>query len=262
MAIVFNTVLFSNLPFLEGIIIVFHCFGFLAMVVTLWLMGPRAPSWTHQHFLFRQWMGPRRAIVPSRHTLTPNYTRWSRFTCHLSEELHDAAYVLPRAMVATACATYVMGFVMVLTIMFTIGPDVQSVLNTPDKLTRGFDAFALVIGLLLTCCPINNVTTASRQLWSFARDGGIPFGAFFAKVRPGWDVPVNAMAFTWGITVILSLVIIGSPVAFSILTSLSLTGLISSYLLAVCCILAKRIRGEQFPPGQFNLGSFGFVANG
>ncbi|KAK0303845.1 hypothetical protein LTR82_017412 [Friedmanniomyces endolithicus] len=70
------------------------------------------------------------------------------------------------------------------------------------------------------------------------------------------------MAFTWGITVILSLVIIGSPVAFSILTSLSLTGLISSYLLAVCCILAKRIRGEQFPPGQFNLGSFGFVANG
>ncbi len=97
---------------------------------------------------------------------------------------------------------------------------------------------------------------------SFARDGGVPFGAFFAKVRPGWDVPVNAMAFTWGITVILSLVIIGSPVAFSILTSLSLTGLISSYLLAVCCIFAKRIRGEQFPPGRFNLGRFGFVANG
>jgi len=97
---------------------------------------------------------------------------------------------------------------------------------------------------------------------SFARDGGVPFGAFFAKVRPGWDVPVNAMAFTWGITVILSLVIIGSPVAFSILTSLSLTGLISSYLLAVCCIFAKRIRGEQFPPGRFNLGRVGFVANG
>lgn len=70
------------------------------------------------------------------------------------------------------------------------------------------------------------------------------------------------MAFTFGITVVLSLFIIGSPVAFSILTSLSLTGLISSYLLAVGCVLAKRIRGEQFPPGRFNLGNLGFVANG
>jgi len=61
--------------------------------------------------------------------------------------------------------------------MFTIGPDVQSVLNTPFgqpwvqiiyKATNSYAAsmtFALVIGLLLTCCPINNVTTASRQLW-------------------------------------------------------------------------------------------------
>lgn len=157
--------------------------------------------------------------------------------------------------------------------MFTIG-DVDSVLDTPlgapwvqivQNATNSYAAsmtFALVVGLLFTCCLINNVTTASRQLWSFARDGGVPFGPFFAKVRPGWDVPVNAMVFTFGITVVLSLFIIGSPVAFSILTSLSLTGLISSYLLAVSCILAKRIRGEPFPPSRFNLGKFGFVCNG
>lgn len=70
------------------------------------------------------------------------------------------------------------------------------------------------------------------------------------------------MVFTFTITVILSLFTIGSPVAFSILTSLSLTGLISSYLLAVACVLAKRLRGEPFPPGRFNLGRFGYVCNG
>ena len=70
------------------------------------------------------------------------------------------------------------------------------------------------------------------------------------------------MAFTFAITVFLSLFIIGSPVAFSILTSLSLTGLISSYVLAVLCVLAKRFRREQFPPGRFNLGKFGFFCNG
>lgn len=72
------------------------------------------------------------------------------------------------------------------------------------------------------------------------------------------------MVFTLGITIILSLFIIGTPnsPAFAILTSLSLTGLISSYLLAVICIFWKRLRGEQFPPGRFNLGRFGFVCNG
>jgi len=69
------------------------------------------------------------------------------------------------------------------------------------------------------------------------------------------------MGFTFFITVVLSLFIIGSPVAFSILTSLSLTGLISSYLMVVVCVLWKRFRGEQFPPGKFNLGKFGFVCN-
>lgn len=98
---------------------------------------------------------------------------------------------------------------------------------------------------------------------SFARGGGIPFASFFAKVHAGWDVPVNAMIFTLGITVVLSLFIIGTPKspAFAILTSLSLTGLISSYLLAVICVFWKRLRGEHFPPGRFNLGRFGLFCN-
>lgn len=157
--------------------------------------------------------------------------------------------------------------------MFTIGEDVDAILSTRlgvpwvQILYNATNSYAAtmtltcIVGFLITCCLINNVTTASRQLWSFARDGGIPCSPFFAKVQSGWDVPVNAMVFTLGITVILSLFIIGSPVAFSILTSLSLTGLISSYLLAVTCVLWKRARGEQFPPGRFNLGRFGFVCN-
>lgn len=113
--------------------------------------------------------------------------------CHLSEELKNAAWVLPRATVATATANYVMGFVkgsealhdsadkadswVVLTIMFVIGPDVDNVLNTPLGVplvqivltATNFNAAAMVfacpVGLLCTCCLIDNVTTASRQLW-------------------------------------------------------------------------------------------------
>ncbi|KAK4544789.1 hypothetical protein LTR36_004038 [Oleoguttula mirabilis] len=286
-SISFNTVLYKKLPLLEGIIIVFHTFGFLAIVVTLWVMGPRGGSETVTTFSSNGWSSNGLSCLVG--ILSPIITLIGADSqCHLSEELHNAAWVLPRAMVATATANYIMGFVMVLTIMFTIGPDTEAVLATRFgapwvqivyNATNSYAAsmtFALLVGLLLTCCLINNVTTASRQLWSFARDGGTPYASFFARVRPGWDVParflltlsarlplqVNAMAFTLAITVVLSLFIIGSPVAFSILTSLSLTGLVSSYLLAIGCVLAKRIRGERFPPGRFGLGTFGFVCNG
>jgi len=65
--------------------------------------------------------------------------------------------------------------------MFTIGPDVDSVLSTPlgvpwvqimlnaTNSKAAAMTFACLVGLLLTCCLINNVTTASRQLWYFKR---------------------------------------------------------------------------------------------
>ncbi|KAK5130289.1 hypothetical protein LTR08_002249 [Meristemomyces frigidus] len=271
-AICCNTLIYRKMPLIEGIVLVFHVSGFLAVVVVLWVMGPRGDSSVLTTFSDNGWGSVGLSCLVG--ILGPIITLIGADSqCHLSEELYDAAYVLPRAMVATATANYLMGFVMILTLVFTLGPDVDAVVSTRlgvpwvqvlYNATNNYAAtmvLTFIVGLLLTCCLINNVTTASRQLWSFARDGGIPGASWFAQVRPGWDVPFNAMLFTFGFTIILSLFIIGSPVAFSILTSLSLTGLISSYLMAIGCIFAKRLRGESFPVSRFNLGKFGLVAN-
>lgn len=42
----------------------------------------------------------------------------------------------------------------------------------------------MVVPIILTffSALINEVATASRQLWSFARDGGIPFASFLEPV--------------------------------------------------------------------------------
>ena len=194
-AIFFNTILFRKLPLIQGIIIVFHFLGFLAVVVTLWVMGPRGGSATVTTFSSNGWSSVGLSCLIG--ILSPIITLVGADSqCHLSEELHDAAYVLPRAMFFTATANYIMGFVMVLVrtwlwpavsflaadsleqaIMFTIGPDTDAVLNTPlgvpwvqviYNATYSHAAsmtFACLVGLLLTCCLINNVTTASRQLW-------------------------------------------------------------------------------------------------
>jgi choline transport protein len=44
---------------------------------------------------------------------------------HLSKELKDAAYVLPRSIVATALVNYIIGFVMTITIISTLGILIQ-----------------------------------------------------------------------------------------------------------------------------------------
>jgi len=48
--------------------------------------------------------------------------------------------------------------------------------------------FGVVVLVLVVACSVNGATAASRLLWSFARDGGPPFSAWLAKVRPGWDM--------------------------------------------------------------------------
>jgi amino acid transporter len=50
-------------------------------------------------------------------------------------------------------------------------------------------------------------------------------------------------------------------VAFNIILSVSSTGLFSSYITCVGCVLVKRIRGKQFPPSKFSLGVWGWAVN-
>lgn len=193
-------------------------------------------------------------------------------SCHLSEELRDAAYVLPRSMVATAVVNYMLGFVMMVTVMSVLG-DVDSVLGTSTgqpwiqvvfnatESRVGTSIMTALVAVLLLFCSINQITTSSRQLFAFARDNGVPFSSFLAHVRPGWDVPVNAVLVTLFFTTLLCLIIIGSTIAFNVITSLGQVGLVSSYFIAIACIARKRILGEPLLPGRFSLGKLGLPVN-
>jgi choline transport protein len=80
-------------------------------------------------------------------------------------------------------------------------------------------------------------------------------------VRPGWDIPLNAVVVTMVFTAILSLIIIGSTTAFTIITSLVSIGLTSSYMIAIGCVVNKRIQGQPLPPSRFTLGRAGLPVN-
>lgn len=97
------------------------------------------------------------------------------------------------AIMAAVGVNGVLGFIMIITICFTLG-DVNDILSTPTgypfiqvfyNVTQNYAAANTMTAILvvtLTASTITEVATASRQIWSFARDRGLPFSSFFAYV--------------------------------------------------------------------------------
>ncbi|KAH8712170.1 amino acid/polyamine transporter I [Phaeosphaeriaceae sp. PMI808] len=273
-AILWNTLFVKTLPFLEGVGFILHLFGFIAFLVVLWVLGPRSePRTVWTNFEDNNGWG-NAGLATLVGILGPIVTLiGSDSSCHLSEEVQDSARVVPRAMVATALVNYALGFIMTVTVMSRLGDDVPGLLATPfgqpwiqvlynaTKSTVATSVMTAVLWLLLLFCTINQVTTTSRQLFAFARDKGLPFSDFLAYVPPNQNVPVNSIGVTLLITTLLSLIIIGSDIAFNVITSLGQVGLVSSYLIVIGCVFAKRVRGEPLLSAEFSLGRAGIVVN-
>jgi amino acid transporter len=95
-----------------------------------------------------------------------------------------------------------LGFVMLVTICFTLGdinnilasatgyPFIQVFYNTTGSYAAT-NAMTAILIVTLTASTITEVATASRQLWSFARDNGVPFAEFFGYVSEEAFVPFH-----------------------------------------------------------------------
>lgn len=114
----------------------------------------------------------------------------------LAEEIHDASRVLPVAMLWTLILNGVTGLIMTITFAFCLG-DITAALTPKYNFTyidvfynstqsrAGATIMASLITLMTLCSTISNVATASRQMFAFARDSGLPFATFLSKVRTG-----------------------------------------------------------------------------
>jgi choline transport protein len=75
------------------------------------------------------------------------------------------------------------------------------------------------------------------------------------------EVPVNSIYMTLSFVVLLSLINLGSSVAFMQVISLGVAAMLTSYLITISCITLKRIRGEPLLPSKFHLGRWGLPIN-
>jgi amino acid transporter len=81
------------------------------------------------------------------------------------------------------------------------------------------------------------------------------------QVTPGWNIPLNSVMVSLIVTILLSMINIGSQVALNAVISLTITSLLSAYIVSIGCVLLKRIRGESLPRHRWTLGKYGLAVN-
>ncbi|KAI9700999.1 MAG: hypothetical protein M1836_001667 [Candelina mexicana] len=274
----FNTWGASQLPTLEGVILVLHIFGFFAILIPLWVLAPRNSA-TEVFTSFSNgggWPSMGTAVIIGQIVPIFCFVGPDAAT-HMAEEIKDASIIVPRCMIWTAVLNATLGFIILITYCFCI-TDLQGALNSPTgalgypyisvfygatNSKGGTVAMTSILIALLLCCCISILATASRQTFAFARDNGLPFSPFFSKVSSaaGLEIPLNAVLGSLSITTVLALINIGSTAAFNCIVSLLVSSLFTSYFISISCILLKRLKGEPLPPSRWSLGSLAIPLN-
>jgi amino acid transporter len=72
---------------------------------------------------------------------------------------------------------------------------------------------------------------------------------------------LNAVLVSLAVTILLSLINIGSTVALFAIVSLTITSLMTSYMITIGCLIIKRLRGQPLPPHRWSLGKYGLAIN-
>lgn len=162
-----------------------------------------------------------------------------------------------------------LGILSLVVMLFCIGP-LEGVLETdiPYLLlfnNTGSPALSIVLNvilfLLIYAGNITALATCAREMLAFARDKGLPFAKLIGRMDPKWNIPFNAVYITSVAVVLLSLINLDSTLAFNIIVSLSLLGLLSTYMISIGCVLLKRLKREPLPPARWSLGRYGLAIN-
>lgn len=273
-AIFFNTFLAVRLPFVEGCILILHLAGFFAVFIPMWVLSPRGKA-SDVLFNFENNGGWPTTGLSSMIGLTAPLTALIGYDCsvHMSEELQDASITMPRAIMWTVGPNAAFGFLMAITLCFTVGPDLVAIRDTAlgqpfiqvfFNGTRSYLATNFMVGIVIVCltsCCISEVATASRQLWSFARDNGLPGSRWLSHVAPGWNIPMRAVLTSLVITSLLACINLGSATALNAINSLGGVSVLSSYIVTIGVLVHRRLFGPPLPPRRWSLGKFGLPIN-
>src|SRR5678815_686666 len=106
-------------------------------------------------------------------------------------------------------------------------------------------------------CGLSSVTSNSRMLFAFARDGGPPGSRLLRRVSPRFATPAWAVWTCVGIAFLLAI----WSQAYSVIVSISTIGLYAAYGLPIWLAWKAR-RSGHYTTGPWNLGGWAGWING
>src|SRR6478752_5165078 len=167
-------------------------------------------------------------------------------SAHTSEETMKAASSVPRAMVMSVIWSALFGYLFLAAFVLMI-PDMDQAAAQgwnvffwafDQKVGAGLKEFVyLVVFIAQLLCGLATVTSVSRMIFAFSRDGGLPGSAALAKVSPThrtpvaaiWTAAILSVLFVWGST----LVSVAGTSAYTIVVSCTVIFLFLSFTVPI-----------------------------
>jgi amino acid transporter len=187
-------------------------------------------------------------------------------SAHACEETHDPARRAPWGILSSVGVSAVAGYALVLAITLgirdlpaTAADDHPALFVLRASLGQGWGSAAMgLAALAMWFCGLSAVTSASRALYAFARDGGLPLSHVLRAVGPRRRTPHVAIGAC--VLVALALGVLGAGLTedqFLAAASLATTALYVSYALPIALGAIARRRGTWRALGPWNLGRAG-----
>ncbi|PTB65843.1 amino acid transporter-like protein [Trichoderma citrinoviride] len=188
---------------------------------------------------------------------------------HMVEEIPAPRRNGPKTMYLSVICGAVSGFVFMVICLFTI-QNLDNVLDPPTGLpfvellqeTVGLNGAATLVALFIfngMGQGVSVLTSSSRLTWSFARDGGIPFAAYFSYVDPTWQVPGRALWLQAFLISLVGVLYLFANTVLEAILSVSTIALTVSYAMPIIVLLI--VGRDKLPPGEFRLGRLGMPLN-
>lgn len=182
-------------------------------------------------------------------------------SAHMSEETVGAAMKAPRGIVNSIVVSLVAGLVLLVAITWAI-TDYQGAITSPTGVPpaqifidavgrRGGELLLLIAIVAQAYCGMASVTANSRMIYAFSRDGAVPGHRIWSRINPRTRTPTNSIWFAVVGAFLLGLPFLANQAAYAAVTSIATIGL---YIAYVTPTLLRRLRGDAFEPGPWQLG--------
>ncbi|HYX38807.1 MAG TPA: amino acid permease [Oligoflexus sp.] len=157
-------------------------------------------------------------------------------SAHTSEETISARINVPKGILRSVLVSGFAGWIMLAAVVLAMpNPDLAArqgagvFFSVMDGVLPGWLSLTLFIGIALAqyLCGLATVTSASRMLYAFARDGGVPFSTQLRKVSPRYLTPAHSV---WVCVALSALFTLYTPV-YSTITVVCVIFLYLSYVL-------------------------------